>query len=97
VKEYSEAPSVGIIERGQLLPEVEKVVFNLSAHEISPPVEMENGIFVFKLIGGSSTQTADLDDVKDQIHETISNNKFRKQFRHWVDELKKDAYIDIKQ
>jgi parvulin-like peptidyl-prolyl isomerase len=97
MKEYSEAPSVGVIEHGQLLPEVEKVVFNLSPHEISPPVETDNGIFIFRLIGNSPAETASLESVKDHIYETISNEKFRKQFRRWVDQLKKDAYIEIKQ
>ena len=96
VKEYSEAPSVGVVEHGQFLPEIEKIVFNLSLHEISPPVETDKGIFIFRLSGNSPAETASLESVKDRIYETISNDKFKKQFRHWVDELKKDAYIEIK-
>src|SRR3989338_5965392 len=89
VKEYSEAPSVGVVEHGQLLPEVEKIVFNLSLHEISPLVETDNGIFIFRLIGNSPAEIASLESVKDRIYETIFNEKFRKQFRRWVDQLKK--------
>lgn len=96
VKEYSEAPSVGVVEHGQLLPEVEKIVFSLSLHEISPPVETDNGIFIFRLAGNSPAETASLESVKDRIYETISNEKFKKQFRRWIDKLKKDAYIEIK-
>jgi len=37
-----------------------------------------------------------LDEVKDIITEKIFQDKFRKRFNIWIEELKKQAYIDIK-
>jgi len=96
IGEYSDAPSVGIIERGQLLPEIETIVFNLSTNDVSPPVETDNGIFIFRKTGISPAETASLQESKEAIREIIFNNKFKKQFLSWVDKLKKDAYIEIK-
>jgi len=49
-QEYSQAPSVGTIERGQLLPVIEEAVFNLELNDVSSLVEVDSGIYIFKLI-----------------------------------------------
>lgn len=93
---HSDTPSVGIIARGQLLPEVEKAVFDLRLDEISPLVEVDNGIYIFKLIGKIDAKISGLDEVKETIKDQLFKEKFRIQFLAWLDELKKDAYIEIK-
>jgi parvulin-like peptidyl-prolyl isomerase len=93
---YSQGPSVGIVKRGQLLPPVEEVVFNLKLNEISPLVGVENGIYVFKLIGEKPAKISSLEDVKSSIYDLLYKNKFKEQFLIWIEKLKSDAYIEIK-
>ena len=97
IKQYSDMPSVGIIERGQLLPVIEETVFNLKMNEISHLVEVESGIYIFKLIGQDPSQVAALEDVKDSIYNLLYQKKFKSEFTRWLESLKKDAYIEIKQ
>ena len=49
IKKYSDSPSVGTIERGQLMPIIEETVFNLNTGEISHLIEVGSGIYIFKL------------------------------------------------
>ncbi len=95
-KEYSEAPSLGTIERGQILPDVEKIVFGLEENQVSDLVDVEKGIYIFKLTGRTLTEMASLKEVKDQIYNQLFQEKFRAKFEEWVKKLKKDAYVEIK-
>jgi len=97
IEQYSQAPSVGIIERGHLLAPIEETAFNLELNETSSAVEVENGTYIFKLIGKVPPEIAALEYVKDSIYDLLFKQKFKSQFMKWLEELKEDAYIEIKQ
>ena len=95
-KTYSETPPIGIINHGQLIPILEQTIFNLKENEISSLVEVENGIYIFKLKQKFPAQTSSLNDVSDDIQEIIFQNKFQTRLRNWIDKLIKNAYVEIK-
>lgn len=95
-QEFSGTPSVGIVKREQLKPEIENIVFNLQPDQVSPMVETETGIFIFKLVGKVPAKIANLEDVKGMIHSLLFKEKFRQRFADWLEQLKEDAYIEIK-
>ena len=97
IKQYSDMPSVGNIERGQLLPIIEKAVFNLKMNETSHLIEVDSGIYIFKLIGQNPSEIAALEEVKDSIYDLLFMKKFKSEIVRWLESLKKDAYIEIKQ
>jgi parvulin-like peptidyl-prolyl isomerase len=96
-RKYSDTPSIGVVEKGQLLPEVEENVFKLREGEISSLIETDSGIYLFKLKGKASSQDADLKDVKGQIYKYIFHLKFKDRIDKWLRRLKQDAYIEIKE
>ncbi len=96
-KEYSQAPSLGIIEEGQLLASIEEVVFKLKDGEVSSLVEVERGIYIFKLVERIPSQLASLSEVKDSVYNFVFKKKFQERFNAWLQKLKKDAYIEVKQ
>lgn len=96
-KEYSQAPPLGIIEKGQLLPLIEEVVFKLKDGEVSSLVEVERGIYIFKLVERIPSQLASLPEVKDSVYNFVFRKKFQERLKAWMEKLKKDAYIEIKQ
>ena len=95
-KQYSDTPSIGIVEEGQLIPETEKVVFGLMEGEVSGPVETDKGIYIFKLKGKIPAQVAELKEVKARIYDLLFRKKFQERFNQWLDKLKQKAYVDIK-
>lgn len=97
MEKYSETPSVGTVERGQFLPSIENIVFGLRINDISPAVETDTGIYIFKLIGNSPAKIAELEDVKDSIYDLLFKEKFKTRFMRWLEKLKEDAYIEIKE
>ena len=95
-KKYSDSSSVGEVERGQMVDAVEHVVFNLRLEEVSEPVEVGNGIYVFKAVGISSGKQQTLAEVKDQIYGKLLDDQFQAKFKEWVDKLREKAYVEIK-
>jgi parvulin-like peptidyl-prolyl isomerase len=96
LKKYSDSSSVGEVEEGQMVDAVENVVFNLKLEEVSDPVEVENGIYVFKAIGISPGKQQTLPEVKDQIYSKLLDDQFQVKFKEWVDKLRDKAYVEIK-
>lgn len=95
-KEYSQSPPIGIIHKGQALPEIERIVFNLAVKETSPVCEVANGYYIFQLIGHTKEELSALDEVKDSITHQIFETKFLEKFDQWLNKLKKEAFVDIK-
>jgi len=95
-KKYSEGASIGEVEKGQMVDAVENVVFSLKLEEVSDPVEVENGIYVFKAIGISPGKQQTLAEVKDQIYYKLLDDQFQSKFKDWVDKLRQKAYVEIK-
>jgi len=95
-KEYSDGASIGTIEQGQMAEGIENVVFALKLEEVSRPVEVENGIYVFKAIGIIPGKLQTLKEVKDRIYNKLYDEQFQSKFKEWVDKLRKKAYVEIK-
>ena len=97
LKKYSDLPSVGFIEEGQMKPEIEEQVFKMKDDEVSDPVEVDNGIYIFKFVGKSPREVQTIKDVKDQIYNQLFDEKFKKRFDEWINKLRQKAYVEIRQ
>ncbi len=95
-QKYSDGSSLGEVQKGQMVDAVENVVFNLKLNEVSDPVEVENGIYVFKAVGASPGKQQTLAEVKDQIYDKLLDDQFQAKFKEWVDKLREKAYVEIK-
>lgn len=94
--EFSEGPSVGVVEKGQLLPLIEETVFGLEIDEVSALVETDSGIYIFKLTGKTPAEVPSLDEVKETVRNLLYKEKFKERFLNWLGKLKSEAYIEIK-
>lgn len=95
-KAHSDLPSVGVIEEGQLKQNLEDKVFNMKEDEFSEPIEVENGIYIFKFIRKSPRETRSLKDVKEIIYNKVFEKKFQDRFQGWIGKLRKKAYVEIR-
>jgi len=95
-KKFSESPSIGTIQKGEMLPEIEKVVFDLKVDETSGLVNTDSGIFIFHLKGKTPAKLATLEEVKDKIYDFLFQQRLNELRSAWVNDLKKSAYIEIK-
>ncbi|MBF0484994.1 MAG: peptidyl-prolyl cis-trans isomerase [Candidatus Omnitrophica bacterium] len=94
---YSDLPSVGEINQEDIRPEMKDAVLALRAGEVSGIIEVDNGYYIFKMGGLTSGSDVSLKDMKDQIYQQIFDEKFHKRFEEWLADLRKKAYVEIKE
>ena len=76
------------IQRGQTVPEFEKVSFELDKGEISKPVKTQYGYHVIEAISAVREATP-LDDVRPAIRAQLLSEKRKEFMQTWVEDLKK--------
>ncbi len=100
--EYSEGPnaseggSVGYVKKGDLLPDIEAVVFDLKEGEVSGTIKTSLGYHIFKVDERRERKTLELSEVRHDVEEAVFREKIRGRIKDWVDVLKKNAYIAYK-
>ncbi len=102
-KKYSEEPNaskdggeLGSFKKGDLLPEMESVVLKLNPGEISDPLLTKGGLHIIKLEKKFLGDIKPFDDVKGEIEEMLYRQKSEARFGQWVEELRKNAAIDMR-
>ncbi len=95
-KEYSQAPSVGVLGQGQMVPTIEKEVFSLKQGELSVPVEVQDGVYLFKVNAIFVASKQSLEEVKDAIYNRLFEQQFQNKFKTWIEKLRDKAYVEIR-
>lgn len=101
-KNYSEGPNrenggdLGYVMRGQLLEELDKIIFSLEPGDISKVIESPIGYHICKVYDKKKEKLVPLEDVRHKVTETIYKMKWQESFEDWIEKLKSNAYISIK-
>ncbi len=88
--------ALGWIERGTARPEWEAVVFSMDKGEVRGPISGPTGLHVFYVSEVKRTEIKSFDDLKEQIRGELTRREMEKQTALWIEELRKNAYIDNK-
>jgi peptidyl-prolyl cis-trans isomerase C len=98
-RRYSECPTamedgkLGDIQRGQLYPEVDAVLFALTEGEASEPVASEIGYHILLCERISPARTLPFNKAKERIVSALQERRSREAQRAWVAELRERARI----
>jgi len=101
-KIYSQGPAaeegglMGYVKRGDLMPELEDVVFKLKEGEVSGIVQTQAGYHIFKVEEKRPGKTRSLKEARRDVEESIFMEKMNQKVKAWVEGLKKNAYIEIR-
>ena len=101
-KEYSDAPGagegglMGYIKKGDLMPQIENIVFNLKEGEITGIIQSPLGYHVFKVDEKKIRRMRELAEVRQDIEEFLYREKAGQKLKGWIDSLAKSAYIEFK-
>lgn len=98
-KEASDDPTkslggeVGWVGRGRLLPDLEKPVFELQAGQLSAVIQSQRGFHIFKAEERRPAGAYALDEIREQIRQSMRNRKATEAIRAKLDSLRSAAKI----
>lgn len=96
-KDYSlDLNNLGIINKGQLVKEIEGVIFNLNKGGISDLVKLDKSNYIFKVEEILPERTYELSEVQDRIYNYLYESKTKERLIEWLDGLRKKSYVEFK-
>lgn len=91
----AKAGDLGWFERGRMVPEFEKVAFELKKDEISGVVKSQFGYHVIKTTDKKDGYQKDLAEVTGEIRQRLEQEKLGKLIQSTVERLKKEQKVEI--
>ncbi len=86
---------LGYLSKGSLIPEIEEVIFALEIEELSEVVKTDFGFHIFKITDKKPETVIALEEVKEEIIQTLLPTKQKEAFDNLLEELKGKVEIEI--
>ncbi|MCU1347346.1 MAG: putative peptidylprolyl cis-trans isomerase SurA [Acidobacteria bacterium] len=86
---------MGEIARGELLPDLDKAVFNSQAGTVLGPIATKSGWHIIKVETRAPSEVPAFESVKDRLRKDASEDAFQRDYKAYIDRLRKDAFIQI--
>lgn len=86
---------LGVFKAGEFIPELEKAVQNLTAGQVSQPIQSKQGFHIIKVIDKKNSQDPSFLRVKEQLKSQLVEKNFKRQLKNWFESKKQDSYIKI--
>jgi foldase protein PrsA len=84
---------LGYFSSGDMVAEFEETAFALGVNEISTPVKTEYGYHIIKVVDHQEAKEANFEDSKEEIKDTLRNDKMSTEYTVWLEELKAEYKI----
>ena len=88
--------SLGALKRGELAPEIEKAILDLSPGETSAPFRSQVGYHLFKLDTKEALTGDGLTQARNQIRDILLREKLQVRLKEWLAEIRQRAIIDMR-
>ncbi|KAA0545422.1 foldase [Bacillus sp. BGMRC 2118] len=84
---------LGYFGRGEMTTEFDEAAFSLSVGSVSDPVKTEYGYHIIKVTDKKEAKEATLEESKEEIKETLLDEKISSEYTVWLEEKMKDYNI----
>jgi len=91
----SKGGDLGDVARGELLPDLDKAVFNSPAGTVIGPLESKSAWHILKVETRLPSEVPAFESVKDRLRKDASDDAWQRDYKAYIDRLRKDAYIQI--
>jgi peptidyl-prolyl cis-trans isomerase SurA len=86
---------MGEVARGELLPDLDKAVFDSQPGAVLGPIAAKSSWHIIKVESRLPSEVPAFESVKDKLRKDASEDAFQRDYKAYIDRLRKDAYIQI--
>jgi parvulin-like peptidyl-prolyl isomerase len=86
---------LGEVTRGELLPDLDKAVFNAQSGAVLGPIETKSGWHILKVEARLPSEVPAFESVKDRLRKDASEDAWQRDYKAYIERLRKDAFIQI--
>lgn len=86
---------LGEVSRGELLPELDKAVFNATSGQVIGPIEAKTAWHILKVEQRLPSEVPAFETLKEKLRKDVSEEAWQRDYKAYVDRLRKDAFIQI--
>lgn len=87
---------VGVYKKGELTNAIDREAFALKAGEISNVIDTDKGYCIIRVLERTEEQSKKINEVRGAIGNYLFQQKMEDKIQKWLQELRSNAYIDIK-
>lgn len=87
---------LGMLKRGDILPELDAIIARLQPGGISDVVATPAGFTILRLEEKVAGEAKSFEQMRDEIEELLYRKKSEERFNQWLDELRKSAAIEVR-
>ncbi|MFI5007124.1 MAG: peptidyl-prolyl cis-trans isomerase [Solirubrobacterales bacterium] len=87
---------LGKLVHGDLNPEIEKIAFALPVGSISDPIPTSGGYRLLKVTARTEGSVVPFDQAKDEIKQSVMNQRWAKEYDTYIQDLRKKAIVDLR-
>jgi parvulin-like peptidyl-prolyl isomerase len=91
----SKGGDLGEVAKGELLPDLDKAVFNAPAGTVIGPLESKSAWHILKVESRLPSEVPAFESVKDKLRKDASEDAWQRDYKAYIDRLRKDAFIQI--
>jgi peptidyl-prolyl cis-trans isomerase SurA len=93
------APSggdLGFFKKGEMVPELEALVFSMKKGEISGVIQSSQGFLILTVTDIREGSIAPFDEVKEQVMEDYYRQEVNRLYTKWLNDLKNRSKVEVK-
>jgi len=100
-KTTSQAPTkdkggdLGEVAKEELLPELDKAVFNSQSGAVIGPIEAKTAWHILKVEQRLPSEIPAFESIKDKLRKDASEDAWQRDYKAYIEKLRKDAFIQI--
>src|SRR5687768_12466395 len=86
---------LGEVAKGDLVADIDKAVFNAQNGTIVGPIETKSAWHIILVEQRLPSEVPAFESVKDRLRQDASEETFQRDYKTYIDNLRKDAFIEI--
>jgi peptidyl-prolyl cis-trans isomerase SurA len=88
---------LGEVSKGDLVPELDKAVFNAPNGTILGPLETKSAWHIILVEQRLPSEVPAFESIKDRLRRDATEETFQRDYKNYIEALRKDAFIEVNQ